>query len=63
MKVVTEQRGHRERKLGGNSLQFTPELRLPVAEVSMSVSVSSNSALLGGSAAEGPSTNTEKGGV
>ena len=47
-------------ELGGNSLQFTLELRLPVADVSMSVSVSSDSVQLGASAAEGSSKNTER---
>lgn len=50
-------------ELGGNSLQFTLELRLPVADVSMSVSVSSDSVQLGASAAEGSSKTYRKGGV
>lgn len=63
MEVVRGQKGHRERKLGGNSLPFTREFRPPVAEVGVRVSLGSNSAQLGASAAAGPSTNTEKGGV
>lgn len=41
-------------ELGGNSLQFTLELRLPVAEASMSLSQQRLCAA-GASAAEGPS--------